>query len=75
MSDAVKVRMATAASTSKGVELKMLTTAGPEVTFLLDDLAIGLLGLTLQATLEERHAAAERDGDSAIRLFGKDGSE
>lgn len=54
MSDTVKVRFALAQTTDEGVLVTLTTTAGPKVKFLLDDVALATLQLSLSDALENR---------------------
>jgi hypothetical protein len=49
MSQPVRVNMATADYTDEGVRLVLTTTAGPTVEFLLDDIALTLLSITMRS--------------------------
>lgn len=69
--DTVKVTVATAQATSEGVALTMKTIEGVEVSFLLDDLATSILGLTLHGALSARKAEVT-NSDQNVRLFGRD---
>lgn len=52
--DTVKVRFAMAQNTGDGVLVTLTTTAGPKVKFLLDDVALATLQLSLTDALEGR---------------------
>ena len=52
--DTVKVRFALAQGTPEGVLMTLTTTAGPKVKFLLDDVALATLQLSLSDALEGR---------------------
>lgn len=62
-----KVRMALATPvTGGGTSLKLVTTHGVELTFLLDDGALALMALTANSAA---HAAYSRAGDNPDRAF------
>lgn len=75
--DTVRVRAATAAPKPEGVELEMTTVDGVRVKFLLDDLAMALLGLTLQGALQARKAEydASPDPEKRVRIFKEDNNQ
>lgn len=64
--------MATAAVVDGGVELAMITVEGVEVKFLLDDLATGILGVTLHAVGQARSATVG-DDEEKVNIFFSEG--
>ena len=71
--------MATARPTDEGAEFTFTTVEGIEIKFLLDDMAVALLGLTMGAVHQEMKGRVKPvDGHltdkSAMRLFEKEGT-
>jgi hypothetical protein len=71
MSDTVRVSAATADSTPDGTLLLLKTVDGPDVKFLLDDLAMSLLGLTLHGVMQVRRAQIDND-KNRVNIFKED---
>ena len=72
--DTVKVRLATARPTPEGTELVLHTIDGPEVTFLLDDLATTLLGVTMSTVYHEIKGRVKPGDKDTYKLFEREGS-
>lgn len=70
MSDVVKVAVASLAVGNEGANLKLTTTDRVEINFLLDDLAVSLLGLTLGSVVAE--AVARKDRGEKPRIFQRE---
>lgn len=72
--DVPRVRMGHAAPADDGVLLTLMTTAGVEVKFLLDDLALGLLGITLNTAMRAEEQRLKGD-KHAVRIFKKENND
>ena len=76
MSDIVMVRMATARASEEGTEFTFSTVEGVEIKFLLDDLAISILGVTMSAVtadMKARLTPVPGQTKQPVRIFEKEG--
>lgn len=72
MDDAVRVKLAAATTNENGTSLMFKTVEGVNINFLLDDLALGILGLTLGSAIT---VAQTRSGNPIVFKTGEVTSE